>query len=37
MGHPHDVAYSVLFFASDESEFVMGATFLVDGGANAKY
>ena len=37
MGHPYDVAYAALFFASDESAFVTGATLLVDGGASVKY
>ena len=37
MGHPYDAAYAALLFASGESGIVMGATFLEDGGANAKY
>ena len=37
MGHPYDVAYAALFFASDESAFVTGAALLVDGRASAKY
>jgi len=37
MGHPYDVAYAALFFASDESAFVTGATLLVDGGASARF
>ena len=37
MGHPYDVAYAALFFASEESAFVTGATLLVDGGASVKY
>ena len=37
MGHPMDVAYAALYFASDESAFVTGSTLLVDGGQSAKY
>jgi NAD(P)-dependent dehydrogenase (short-subunit alcohol dehydrogenase family) len=37
MGHPMDVAYAALYFASDESAFVTGATLLVDGGQSASY
>ena len=37
MGHPYDVAYAALFFASDESAFVTGATLLVGGGSSAKF
>ena len=37
MGHPTDVAYAALFFASDESTFVTGATLVVDGGTSAAY
>ncbi len=37
MGHPMDIAYAALYFASDESAFVTGATLLVDGGQSARY
>lgn len=32
MGSPEDVSYAGVYFASDESEFVTGATIVVDGG-----
>lgn len=32
MGLPHEVAYAVLYFASDESLFVTGAELIIDGG-----
>jgi NAD(P)-dependent dehydrogenase (short-subunit alcohol dehydrogenase family) len=35
LGKPDDVAYMVLFLASDESGFVTGAEFKVDGGISA--
>jgi len=35
LGQPDDVAYMVLFLASDESNFVTGAEFKVDGGISA--
>ncbi len=31
-GEPEDVAYSVLYFASDESKFVTGSELVIDGG-----
>ena len=37
MGHPEDVAYAALYFASDESNFVTGASLLIDGGTSAVY
>ena len=31
-GEPRDVAYAVLFFASDESKFITGSELVIDGG-----
>ena len=31
-GEPQDVAYAVLYFASDESKFVTGSELVIDGG-----
>jgi 3(or 17)beta-hydroxysteroid dehydrogenase len=36
IGEVDDVAYLVLYLASDESKFVTGAEFVVDGGATAR-
>lgn len=36
LGKPEEVAYPVLFLASDESSFVTGANLLVDGGYTAQ-
>jgi 3(or 17)beta-hydroxysteroid dehydrogenase len=36
IGEVDDVAYLVLFLASDESKFVTGSEFVVDGGATAR-
>jgi len=32
---PMEVAYAVLYLASDESTFTTGAEFIIDGGATA--
>ncbi|PZC44109.1 MAG: NAD(P)-dependent dehydrogenase, short-chain alcohol dehydrogenase family [Chloroflexi bacterium] len=37
MGLPVDIAYAALFFASEESSFVTGASLLVDGATSAAY
>lgn len=36
IGEPDDVAYCVLYLASDESKFVTGAEFRIDGGMTAQ-
>ncbi len=36
LGEPKDVAYGVVFLASDESKFVTGSEFVIDGGLLAK-
>ena len=35
IGEPNDVAYAVLYLASDESRFVTGAEIKIDGGISA--
>ena len=35
-GHPEDVAYGVLFLASDESSFMTGSELVIDGGWTAQ-
>ncbi|MGF1495595.1 MAG: SDR family NAD(P)-dependent oxidoreductase [Elainellaceae cyanobacterium] len=36
IGMPHDVAYAVLYLASDESSFMTGSELVLDGGYTAK-
>ena len=35
LGEPNDVAYAVLYLASDESKFMTGAELKLDGGISA--
>ncbi|MBL6787498.1 MAG: SDR family oxidoreductase, partial [PS1 clade bacterium] len=35
IGDPDDVAYAVLFLASDESKFITGSEIKIDGGISA--
>lgn len=35
-GEPEDIAYGVLYLASDESKFVLGSELVIDGGYLAK-
>jgi NAD(P)-dependent dehydrogenase (short-subunit alcohol dehydrogenase family) len=35
-GEPDDIAYGVLYLASDESKFVTGADLVIDGGYTAQ-
>ena len=36
LGSPEDVAYAVLYLASDESKYMTGAEIVVDGGVTAQ-
>jgi NAD(P)-dependent dehydrogenase (short-subunit alcohol dehydrogenase family) len=35
MGEPMDIAYGVLYLASDESKYVTGSELVIDGGFTA--
>ena len=37
LAQPREIVNAALFLASDESSYVNGATFLVDGGVTAAY
>lgn len=36
LGNPEDVAYAVVFLASDEARFINGAELVVDGGQSVR-
>ena len=36
MGEPDDIAYGILYLASDESSFVTGEELVIDGGYTAQ-
>ena len=36
VGKPEDIAYGVLYLASDESSFVTGSELVIDGGTTAQ-
>jgi NAD(P)-dependent dehydrogenase (short-subunit alcohol dehydrogenase family) len=36
MGEPIEIAYGILFLASDESLFMTGSEFVIDGGMTAQ-
>ena len=36
LGEPDDVAYGILFLASEESKFVTGSELVIDGGYTAR-
>ena len=36
MGEPDDIAYGIVYLASDESKFVTGSELVIDGGYTAR-
>jgi NAD(P)-dependent dehydrogenase (short-subunit alcohol dehydrogenase family) len=36
IGEPNDIAYGILYLASDESKFVTGSELVIDGGYTAR-
>ena len=36
IGEPDDIAYGILYLASDESKFVTGSELVIDGGYTAQ-
>src|SRR5690606_17201213 len=36
LGEPNDIAYGILYLASDESKFVTGSELVIDGGYTAQ-
>jgi NAD(P)-dependent dehydrogenase (short-subunit alcohol dehydrogenase family) len=36
VGEPRDIAYGILYLASDESKFVTGSELVIDGGYTAQ-
>jgi NAD(P)-dependent dehydrogenase (short-subunit alcohol dehydrogenase family) len=36
VGKPEDIAYGVIYLASDESSFVTGSELVIDGGTTAE-
>jgi NAD(P)-dependent dehydrogenase (short-subunit alcohol dehydrogenase family) len=36
VGEPDDIAYGILYLASDESKFVTGSELVIDGGYTAR-
>ena len=36
LGEPEDIAYGILYLASDEAKFVTGSELVIDGGYTAR-
>jgi NAD(P)-dependent dehydrogenase (short-subunit alcohol dehydrogenase family) len=36
MGEPDDIAYGIIYLASDESKFITGSELVIDGGYTAR-